>query len=183
LAHKKMRRPAQPAIDLAGHGPDAVDRLIEHWSRERGDLGFDWLRVVTRTRLIARHLRVDVLNALPETACSNPEFEVVIQLRSAGAPYALRPTDLFQALSLTSGAMTGRVDRLLALGWVVREPSASDRRATWIRLTQAGVDVSDRLVEYGYRHSSLARALNTLTLSEREDFVRLLGKLHRNLVV
>ena len=40
------------------------------------------------------------------------EFDVLATLYRSGAPYALNPQKLVEALLLTSGAMTNRLDRL-----------------------------------------------------------------------
>lgn len=47
-------------------------------------------------------------------------------------------TDLKQELQVTTGAVTGLVDRLERLGLVTRVPSREDRRVTLLELTPAG---------------------------------------------
>lgn len=47
-------------------------------------------------------------------------------------------TDLKQELEVTTGAVTGLVDRLERLGLVTRVPSQEDRRVTLLELTPAG---------------------------------------------
>jgi DNA-binding MarR family transcriptional regulator len=47
-------------------------------------------------------------------------------------------TDLKQELEVTTGAVTGLVDRLERLGLVTRVPSQADRRVTLLELTPAG---------------------------------------------
>jgi DNA-binding MarR family transcriptional regulator len=47
---------------------------------------------------------------------------------------------------ITSGAVTKRVDRLIAQGYVDRYVSADDARSRRVRLTEAGVALLDDLV-------------------------------------
>ena len=50
------------------------------------------------------------------------EYLVLAALRRAGPPYRMNPTTLFNAVILSSGAMTNRLDRLEAMGLVVAYP-------------------------------------------------------------
>jgi DNA-binding MarR family transcriptional regulator len=156
---------------------DAIDRLVEGCGRERDDLDFSWLELISRFRDITTLLRAEVAGILPGSNCGNSEFAILIQLRAAGPPYRMRPTEIFQALSVTSGAVTSRIEKLARLGWVSREASTSDRRATWVRLSEAGLRVSDLLMEHGAAHSRLAAALTGLDPAERQELVRLTSKL------
>lgn len=53
--------------------------------------------------------------------------------------HAARPSDLAKALTMTTGAMTKRLDRLQAAGLVRRESNPNDRRGVLIRLTDEGL--------------------------------------------
>ena len=65
-------------------------------------------------------------------------FEVLIRLaRSPGR--RLRMNDLAAQSTLTSSGLTRLIDRLVATGEVVREPSPSDRRGTYARITDIGL--------------------------------------------
>ncbi|APR35113.1 hypothetical protein BTO02_06375 [Paraburkholderia sp. SOS3] len=68
-------------------------------------------------------------------------------MRRVGAPYAMRPTDLFRALLATSGTMTKRIDRLERAKLVARVADAEDLRASNIVLTAAGVKATDAGME------------------------------------
>jgi DNA-binding MarR family transcriptional regulator len=158
---------------------DDVDTLIAGWEGERTDLDLGWLELVARFRNITKMLRADVTHVLPGSGCGNSEFEILMQLRAVGPPYGMRPTDIFRALHLSSGAVTGRIDRLVALGWVTREQMATDRRAFWIRLSEKGLGVTDLLVDHGAARSLLAHALQELTHREQADLRRLMSKLYK----
>lgn len=48
------------------------------------------------------------------------------------------PGAVGQALALTSGTVTGLIDRLVRSGWVLREPDAADRRRVRLSCAEAG---------------------------------------------
>jgi DNA-binding MarR family transcriptional regulator len=55
------------------------------------------------------------------------------------------PGDLAQSLRLTTGAITGLVDRLVSSGHVVREPDGLDRRRVRIVCREPGLEVAGEL--------------------------------------
>jgi DNA-binding MarR family transcriptional regulator len=68
-------------------------------------------------------------------------------LRRSGEPYALTPTDLYEAAMISSGSMTNRIDRLEKAGLVARRPNPADKRGTLVALTPEGLALIDRAVE------------------------------------
>ncbi len=74
---------------------------------------------------------------------SGAEMRVVLALRRAGRPYARRPTDLFRALLLSSGAITKQVDRLIAKGLVERLPDPLHGGGFLVQLTARGVQIAE----------------------------------------
>lgn len=103
------------------------------------------------------------------------EFDVLATLRRSGTPYALTPTDLYEATMVTSGAMTARLDRLERAGLIERAPHPSDRRGVVVRLTEKGLALTDEALaaHVANEHEILAG----LTAPERETLASLLGKL------
>ncbi len=88
--------------------------------------------------LIEDHLRrygaesTRVIEVFAKTHQMHPtDFQALVLIMNAqrqGEPAT--PTALRQALSLTSGAVTGTIDRLVESGHVVRRPDPHDRRQT-----------------------------------------------------
>jgi DNA-binding MarR family transcriptional regulator len=103
------------------------------------------------------------------------DFDVLATLRRAGEPYQLTPGALLEAMMVTSGAVTKRVDRLEQAGLVARAPDPTDRRGVLVGLTAEGIELVDRVVEehVANEHHLLAG----LTDGERERLARLLRKL------
>jgi len=103
------------------------------------------------------------------------EFDVLATLRRAGAPYALSPKALLQATMVTSGAITGRVDKLERGGWVERRPDPQDRRALKVGLTAEGLARIDALMP---RHvANEQRVLAHLSPEEQSQLNHLLARL------
>lgn len=107
------------------------------------------------------------------------EFDVLATLRRAGAPYALTPTALYDATMVTSGAMTGRIDRLEKAGFVERQSDPSDRRGTIVALTKKGRGTIDRVISLHVENER--RLLSSLSRKEQETLSFLLGKLIESL--
>ncbi len=117
---------------------DEVDRLVEAWGRERGDLDLRPMEVLSRVSRLAHHLDRARRAAFAEHLLETWEFDVLAALRRAGTPYQLSPGRLLKETLVTSGTMTNRVDRLEARGLVERLPDPRDRRGVLVRLTADG---------------------------------------------
>jgi DNA-binding MarR family transcriptional regulator len=122
---------------------DEVDRLVEAWARERGDLDLRPMEVLSRVTRLGHHLDRARRQAFAEHDLEPWEFDVLAALRRAGAPYELSPGRLLRETLVTSGTMTNRVDRLAARGLVERLPDPRDRRGVLVRLTDSGRSTID----------------------------------------
>ena len=117
---------------------DEVDELVEAWARERTDLDLGPVAVFSRISRLSRHLDLARRAAFAAQGIESWEFDVLAALRRAGAPYELSPGKLLRETLVTSGTMTNRVDRLVARGYVERNPDPDDRRGVLVRLTPEG---------------------------------------------
>jgi DNA-binding MarR family transcriptional regulator len=152
-----------------------VAGLVEQWARERPDLDASPLQVSARITRIAHLLDTALRPPFVAVGLGNGDFDVLTALRRAGAPYALRPVELSHQMLVTTGAVTKRVDRLAAQGYVDREAAADDGRGKLVRLTPAGLDLVDRMIsEHLTNLDALVGALDT---SERETLAELLSRL------
>lgn len=80
---------------------------------------------------------------------------------------------------VTSGAMTGRIDRLEKAGFVERQSDPSDRRGTIVALTKKGRGTIDRVISLHVENER--RLLSSLSRKEQETLSFLLGKLIESL--
>jgi DNA-binding MarR family transcriptional regulator len=117
---------------------DEVDRIVAAWQRERADLDFGPLLVLSRVDRLARHLDRARRQAFTAADMEPWEFDVLSALRRAGDPYELSPKTLLQQTLVSSGTMTNRVDRLAARGLVSRRTDPRDGRGILVSLTSAG---------------------------------------------
>ena len=126
---------------------DDVDRIVSAWRRERPELDVTPLEILSRVSRLARRLDLARGAAFSEHGLDGWEFDVLSALRRAGAPYELSPGQLVAQTLVTSGTMTNRVDRLLARGYVERQPDPRDRRGVIVRLTPAGMHTVDAALD------------------------------------
>ena len=119
-------RPAAGAGDGAAAAVDDHE-LITWWGLV--------VEAFTRTnRRTTADLGVDV-------SVPGPWFEVVLRLlRTPG--HRLTMTRLAHEVSLTSGGFTKFADRLAAAGLIERQACATDRRVTYVALTEHGLAVA-----------------------------------------
>jgi DNA-binding MarR family transcriptional regulator len=155
---------------------DRAGAAIEQWARERPDLPSLPMAVLGRLSDAAERVMRDHMNPLFAEAGLQPgEFDVLATLRRSGKPYMLSPTQLYEALMISSGGMTARLDRLERARLVERRPDPNDRRGKLIALTDTGKRVIDETL--GRHVANEQRILDTLTPAEQERLNALLKKL------
>lgn len=158
---------------------DAVDRIVRQWRSERPDLDPTPLLVFGRIQRVAAAMDVLLRPPFAEAGLGSGDFDALAALRRAGEPYRLSPTELAHAMLVTTGAVTKRVDRLIARGLVFRDRSSMDGRGRTVGLTQSGVELVDRLIE---THLDNEHALlRALPAQDVDTLARLLGTLAADL--
>ena len=165
---------AQDAIDAI----DAIDVFTAEWTRERPELDFSYLATVGRILRVSAHLR-DAMDAwLAPFGLTWEMFDLLASLQRSGAEQGLRPTDLYEACMLSSGATTNRIDRAEKLNYAMRRPDPDDGRARRIALTKRGAKLAHKaMTEHAARAGEIA---GRLTAREQEQLARLLRKLLRS---
>jgi DNA-binding MarR family transcriptional regulator len=152
---------------------DEVDRLVAAWKRERPDLDFSPLEVLSRITRIARHLDIARRKAFADLDARG--FDVLTALRRAGEPYQLSPGQLMQETMVTSGTMTNRWDRLEESGLITRETDPNDGRGSLVTLTKTGMRAVDGAMEDLLKRER--EFLMPLSKSERVELASMLSKL------
>jgi DNA-binding MarR family transcriptional regulator len=133
------------------------------------------MAILGRAGRITLLLRARIEAVFKKYGCDAGEFDVLASLRRAGSPYRLRPTELYQALMISSGGLTDRLARLEREGLVGRTRSEADGRSVLVKLTRTGRALVDAAFEADMK---LEKAiLAGLQPAERETLARLLEKL------
>jgi DNA-binding MarR family transcriptional regulator len=125
---------------------DEVDRIVDAWLRERPDLDFSPLQVLSRVARLARHLDRARRTAFDRSDLESWEFDVLAALRRAGTPYQLSPKALLQQTLVSSGTMTNRIDRLVSRGLVERRTDPNDGRGILVQMTGQGLTRVDAAI-------------------------------------
>ena len=104
------------------------------------------------------------------------EFDVLATLLRNGDPHQMTPGELLDSMMITSGAMTNRIDRLEARGYVGRSKSEIDGRRVLVTLTDDGREKVDAaLVDHAANELAI---INSLEAEDRRRLVDLLRILH-----
>ncbi|GAA4294134.1 MarR family transcriptional regulator [Streptomyces venetus] len=128
---------------------DPVDAIIEQWATVRPDLDTTAMEVFGRVGRLSLAMGDRMAKAYAKFGISRGEFDVLATLRRSGEPYTLSPRQLSATLMLTTGGMTGRLDKLERAGLLRRSPDPHDRRGLRVTLTDKGLGVVDEAVAAG----------------------------------
>ncbi|MEU8526131.1 MULTISPECIES: MarR family winged helix-turn-helix transcriptional regulator [Streptomyces] len=160
-----------------GPARDAVDAIADQWAVVRPDLETLPMAVFGRIYRLSAAMRGRVDKAYSaHGGMGLGEFDVLATLRRSGAPYTLSPRELAATLMITTGGMTGRLDKLEKAGLLTRSPDPNDRRALRVTLTEHGRELVDEAVGAGLAQQRAALEA-ALTEEEAEQLAGLLRKL------
>ncbi|WP_333770647.1 MarR family winged helix-turn-helix transcriptional regulator [Streptomyces sp. IBSBF 2435] len=154
---------------------DAVDAVTEQWAAQRPELDTLAMAVFGRVFRVARAVGDRMEAEYLRYGIGRGEFDVLGTLRRAGEPYTLSPRELSATLMLTTGGMTGRLDKLERAGLLVRAPDPHDRRGLRVTLTERGITVVDEALVAGL--AVQRAALAALDPGEAEALAALLRRL------
>ena len=153
---------------------DRADAVVEQWAQARPDLDARVMAEVGRVVAAGRLLEAALAATAAGQGLSVPEGDILFTLRRS-AGQRLSPSQLSEWLFVTSGTMTGRLDRLEQRGLIRRIPNPRDRRGMDVELTPEGLKLADELVA---AHVENERELMAgLTREERRALEKLMRKL------
>ena len=159
---------------------DRAEFAMQQWQKERPDLNpFAmklWGRLAEVTQRISQH---HFQPFFTQYRLQSGEFDVIATLRRSGKPYALTPTALYEALLISSGGITNRLDRLERAGLIERQKHPTDRRGTLVVLTRSGLVLINEMLPLHIANEE--RVLNGLSETEQQQLDLLLGKLLQSL--
>jgi len=155
-----------------------LDLLVEQWRHERPDVDLTAFVIAATIKLIDQQSEAEFRRLAGKFGIGPGDLRILLALRRSGVDNPKRPTDLFQSLLVTSGAVTKQVDRLVARGLVKRNADPSYQRGSRIRLTVRGAKVADTAIQaICTRETSIGAAIANLTHQERETGKRFLQRL------
>ena len=153
---------------------DPVDRILDQWRQARPDLDVSAMGPVGRlSRVFHRNAR-RMGETFARHGLNAAGFDVLATLRRSPAPHALSPGELMNAMMITSGTMTNRIDQLAKQGLVTRTADLNDARRAVVKLTTKGFDLIDAAVA---EHVEIQKAL--LAALTGEDIAALDGALRK----
>ena len=149
-------------------GRHHLEDIIATWTRERPDLDLSNYFFAMFVMRLGRVVD-DVYDRLcrKRFGISGADMRVLFALRRAGKPYARRPTDLFRALLVTSGAMTKQVDRLSRLGFVERLDDPTNSAGVLIALTGKGLKATNAATDHLASNSPIGASWSNEATSSR----------------
>lgn len=151
---------------------------FRQWEAERADLDLSTLYFSITVLRLAKLIEDDF-----DRRCRGRhdlganDVRVLLALRRSGEPYMLRPTDIFQSLLITAGAVTKQVDRLSARRLVRRRPDPAHAGGTLVQLTAKGRAMADDIATMVASEGRVHAALSGLPEAERNKTLDLLLKL------
>lgn len=155
---------------------DAVDRVLAQWAQIRPDLDVSAMGVLGRLTRLTRTLERRLQTVFSHHGLLPGEFDILATLRRADpGGTGMTAGALASATMVTSGAITNRIDRLIAKNLVTREVDPTNRRTVLVTLTPHGAALLDQaLVDHVSNEEAL---LEPLSADQREQLADLLRKL------
>ena len=152
--------------------------FIAEWRRERPDVNLSAFSIAAAIKQIDQKTEAEFRRVSARLGIGPGDLRVLFALRRSGIDNPRRPTDLFQSLLVTSGAVTKQLDRLEAQGLVERLPDLSDQRGFLVHLTRRGAKVADAAIEaICSNQTTIGAAIASLSDEERAMGDRFLQKL------
>jgi DNA-binding MarR family transcriptional regulator len=146
-----------------------IYEIARQWKDERPDLDLQNFLLQIYLQRIGRIIEHRFSRmCLRRFGMRAQDMRLLLALRRGGAPFARRPTDLFKALLVTSGAITKQVDRLVKKKLVRRLPDPDYGGGFLVQLSDRGLDAVDRASTIIANESFIGPAMAALTPSERD---------------
>lgn len=146
-----------------------LNSIIREWRRERPDVDLTAFVIAGAIKQIDQQTEAEFRRLSAEMNIGPGDLRVVLALRRSGIDNPRRPTDLFQSLLVSSGAVTKQVDRLENKRLVERLPDPGYQRGSLIRLTREGVQVADAAIEaICSQKTTIGAAISNLSEEDRE---------------
>lgn len=128
---------------------------------------------VSRMSTIGKYLSRAFDQTLADYGLNHGEYRLLLRLATRSADNRMSAGDLSRALTLSSGAMTNRLDRLETAGLVRRVADPRDRRGVLVELTDEGKrQINAAVIEQSSKEIDSMSVLKPRELSTLNDLLR-----------
>ena len=150
-----------------------VDQRLEHIPHEKEGLRL-WLRIVSCTQMVEQEIRTMLREKFDMTL---PRFELLSALDRVAD--GLTMGELSRWLMVSKGNVTGIAERLSEDGFIVREPTPTDRRSFVVTLTEKGRKAYKEMeLEY---EQLLEKLFDDLSPDDSDMFTGMLAKIKESI--
>lgn len=153
---------------------DDIDEFCHQWAQELPGVDTTGMTILGRARRITLRVRPAIEAVFARYGLDAGEFDVMATLLRSGAPYRLRPTEIYRSLMISSGGLTARLGKLAAAGHIVRRTTEGDGRSFLVELTDSGRDLVTRA--FTEDMALEANMLSGLSAAEQTALAALLKK-------
>lgn len=152
---------------------DSVDGIVAQWAQVHPEMDVSPMAVIGRLSRLTRHVERELQAVFAQHGLQPGEFDLLATLRRADTDgTGLTAGQLAESAMVTSGAITNRLDRLLAKGLITRETDPSSRRTIRVALTPRGREAVDAALRDHVDNEQ--RLLSALTTGQRDQLEGLL---------
>jgi DNA-binding MarR family transcriptional regulator len=152
---------------------DHVDGLLARLDAEGTPLDLEVEGIVDRIGTIHKRVHSALKETLVDYGITPEDWGVLTSLRLRRPGKLTSPGALARDFELSSGAMTSRLDRLEASGFVRRLPDPADRRGVLVELTDEGRRAWESAIEVqGRKEAFFASALSKDEQRQLNDLLR-----------
>lgn len=153
------------------NSPDDIDVIVGQWQDQGLKTDFDALQISARLLRLGKTLQTQLGKLHTEFDLKAGEFDVLAALKRCDET-ALTPSQLYQTMLLSSGAMTSRLDRLENKQLIQRQHCQQDRRSIKVSLTARGRALIDEV--YPLHFDLLSTLLSTMADQDKSQLSTLL---------
>jgi DNA-binding MarR family transcriptional regulator len=159
---------------------DSVDRIVAQWGKVRPGVDVSPMGVVGRLSRLTRLFERQLQAVFSQHDLQPGEFDILATLLRADTEgHGLTAGALADSAMVTSGAITNRLDRLVAKELVTRETDPRSRRTIRVTLTDRGRELVDAaLRDHLANEERLLAALSTGHRRQLEELLRVLLRAH-----
>ena len=152
---------------------DSVDFCITDIASKYDAIDPEVEGVVDRVTAIGKHLGRGFEDTLSDHGLNYGEYKLLLRLATRSADNRMSAGDLSRALTLSSGAMTNRLDQLEKAELVRRVPDPKDRRGVQVELTDKGrATIDDAVTEQAKKEIDSLSVLSARELSTVNQLLR-----------